>query len=114
MLVLEPRDLLHRVIAAGGDLEGRERLAEEHARRLDQLGAARRVVLLAQGVLRGGVMRLGEVEHAQLGAHGLASERVRRPQLVLVAMRQPRVERLVVAGAQLERGRAGGRRGLCH
>ncbi len=107
MLVLEPRDLLHLVIAAVGDLEDRQRLAEERPRRLEQLGAADGVVDVAHGGLRAAVVLLGELEQARLGAHGLAPERVRRAELLLVAPREPGAERVAVAVAERVRWRGG-------
>ena len=107
VLVLEPRDLLHLVVAAVGDLEDRERLAEERPRRLEQLGAADGVVDIAHRGLRAAVVLLGELEQAGLGADGLAPERVRRAELLLVPPREPGAERVAVAIAERVRWRGG-------
>ena len=89
-------------------------LAEEHARRADQLATALRVALVTQHRARGIVMRRGQVEHAELRADRLAPEVVRRAELPFVAMGEPGAERLGVAGAQgARRGRCG-RRGFRH
>jgi hypothetical protein len=107
VLVLQPGDLLHLAVAPVGDLERGERLAEEDARGVEQLGAARGVRLLAQRLARGDVVGLGEVQHAQPRRDRLAAQRVRRAQLALVTVEQPCPEGLLVAVPQRLRGRGG-------
>ena len=65
------------------------------------------VVDVADGGLRAAVVLLGELEQARLGAHGLAPERVRRAELLLVAPREPGAERVAVAVAERVRWRGG-------
>jgi hypothetical protein len=97
VLVLEAGDLLHLAVAAMGELERRERLAEEHPGGLEQLSAAGGIGLVPEGLLRSPVMRFGEVEDAQPRAHGLASQRVRGTELALVPVGEPGMEGHLVA-----------------
>ena len=96
VLVLDARDLLHLVVAAGGDLEGGEALADELRGGLDDLALA----LGRRGRERGRqrpVMGVGEVEHAVLAADRLAAERVGRAEPALAAFAEVRGERGRVA-----------------
>ena len=96
VLVLDARDLLHLVVAAGRDLERGEALAQELRGRADDLALARR----GRGGERGGqraVVRVGEVEHAVLRRDRLAAERVGGPEAALAALAEVGRERRGVA-----------------
>ena len=94
VLVLDPRHLLHLVVAAVGDLERRQGLAQEHRRRPPALRPRARRRGSSRSASRDRlVVRLGELHHAELGGDGLAPERVGRAELALVAVRQPFAER---------------------
>ena len=99
VLVLDPGDLAHLAVAAMHALEDRQALAQELGGRQER--RVGRPAALRQREPHGGVMGLGEVEHAQLRRHRLAAEVVGDAQLALAAIRQIRREGIRVPGRQL-------------
>ena len=93
--VLDARDLLDLEVAAVDGLERRQALAQEVGR-----GVQRGLV---DAALQRVVVRVGEVEHAQLGGDGLAAEVVRGAERLLGALGEIRGE-----GRRVARGEAVG------
>ena len=94
--VLDPRDLLDLDVAAVDGLEQRQALAQERRGGVERVLVARSAVASSSPLVVG----LGEVEHAQLGLHGLAPEVVGGAQRHLGPVAEIDGERRGVAGSQ--------------
>ena len=99
MLVLDPRDLLHLAVAAVDALEDRQALAQEVGAGLQRVLG--RTAAVGERLPDGGVVRLGEVEHAQVRGDRLAADVVGRAQLALAAVGEIGREGVRVRGRQL-------------
>ena len=101
VLALHARDLLDRVVAAVGDLERRQALAQHLARGGHDVGPAAAVGAVAQHAGDRRVVGLDELEDAELGRQRLAAERVRGAQPGLVRFMQVRAYGGGVAGWEI-------------
>ena len=99
VLVLDPRDLLHLAVAAVDALEDRQALAQEVGAGLQRV--FRRTAAVGERPADGGVVRLGQVEHAQLRGDRLAADVVGRAQLALAPVDQIGREGVRIRGRQL-------------